>query len=59
MTGRGVDAFEVLGLPYDPDLTDVEVREAYRLWLWATHPDNGHPRGHGGPPRPWGRRRVD
>jgi hypothetical protein len=36
-----VDAFDVLGLPYDPDLTDAQVHAAYRLRLRATHPDSG------------------
>jgi hypothetical protein len=36
-----VDAFQVLGLPYDPDLTDAEVRSAYVYRLRAVHPDNG------------------
>jgi len=36
-----VDAFEVLGLGYDPDLTDAQVHAAYRRRLRATHPDNG------------------
>jgi hypothetical protein len=36
-----VDAFAVLGLPYDPDLTDAEVRSAYLVRLRAVHPDNG------------------
>ena len=37
----GVDAFRVLGLRYDPDLTDADVRRAYLLRLRAVHPDNG------------------
>ncbi len=41
MSGRGVDAFAVLGLPYDPDLTDEHVHDAYRLRLRAVHPDSG------------------
>lgn len=41
MTGRGADAFEVLGLPRDPDLDDGEVRQAYRERLRAVHPDTG------------------
>jgi hypothetical protein len=37
----GVDAFRVLGLVYDPDLTDDDVRAAYLLRLRAAHPDGG------------------
>jgi curved DNA-binding protein CbpA len=36
-----VDAFQVLGLPYDPDVTNAEVRAAYLVRLRAVHPDNG------------------
>jgi curved DNA-binding protein CbpA len=39
--GGGVDAFRVLGLHYDPDLTDADVRRAYLLRLRAVHPDSG------------------
>ncbi len=31
----------MLGLPRSPDLTDEDVRRAYRLRLRAVHPDNG------------------
>jgi hypothetical protein len=37
----GVDAFRVLGLPYSPDLTDEDVRRAYRARLRVVHPDAG------------------
>lgn len=36
-----MDAFEVLGLAYDPDLTDGQVHDAYLLRLRAVHPDSG------------------
>lgn len=39
-TQRG-DAFAVLGLPYSPDLTDDDVRRAYRARMRAVHPDAG------------------
>ncbi len=39
--GGGVDAFRVLGLHYDPDLTDADVRRAYLLRVRAVHPDSG------------------
>jgi hypothetical protein len=39
--GAGGDAFGVLGLPYFPDLTDEDVRRAYRARLRAVHPDAG------------------
>ena len=37
MTGR--DPFTVLGLPARPDLTDEQVRAAWRAIAAATHPD--------------------
>jgi hypothetical protein len=37
----GADAFAVLGLPLDPDLTDADVRFAYRARMRAVHPDAG------------------
>jgi hypothetical protein len=33
------DPFTVLGLPADPDLTDEQVRAAWRAIATATHPD--------------------
>jgi hypothetical protein len=39
--GGGADAFAVLGLPYSPDLTDEDVRRAYRARLRVVHPDAG------------------
>jgi hypothetical protein len=38
---RGGDAFAVLGLPYSPELTDDDVRRAYKTRLRAAHPDVG------------------
>jgi curved DNA-binding protein CbpA len=37
----GGDAFAVLGLPYSPDLTDEDVRRAWRARMRAVHPDAG------------------
>jgi hypothetical protein len=37
----GADAFAVLGLPYRIDLTDEDVRRAYRARMRAVHPDAG------------------
>jgi hypothetical protein len=34
-----VNPFQVLGLPVRPDLTDTEVRAAWRLIAATTHPD--------------------
>ena len=39
--GGGADAFAVLGLPRRPDLTDEDVRRAYRKRMRAVHPDAG------------------
>ena len=39
MTGPGLDPFTVLGLPARPDLTDEQVRAAWRTIAAATHPD--------------------
>jgi curved DNA-binding protein CbpA len=39
--GDGADAFAVLGLPYRIDLTDEDVRRAYRARMRAVHPDAG------------------
>ena len=34
-----MNPFTVLGLPTDPDLTDEQVRAAWRAIAAATHPD--------------------
>src|SRR5487761_1476887 len=39
MTSTG--PFTVLGLPASPDLTDAQVRAAWRAIAAATHPDRG------------------
>ena len=36
---RGADPFSVLGLPARADLTDDDVRSAWRRIAAATHPD--------------------
>lgn len=41
VTGHGVDAFAVLGIPGDPELSDGQVRRAYLRRLRAVHPDAG------------------
>jgi hypothetical protein len=37
----GADAFAVLGVPHRPDVTDEDVRRAYRARLRVVHPDAG------------------
>jgi len=37
----GLDPFTALGLPARPDLTDEQVRAAWRAIAAATHPDRG------------------
>ena len=39
MTNPRINPFHVLGLPTDPDLTDEQVRGAWRAIAAATHPD--------------------
>lgn len=39
MTSFWYDPFTVLGLPASPDLTDAQVREAWRAIATTTHPD--------------------
>ena len=39
--GLALDPFRALGLPADPELTDDDVRAAWRRIATATHPDRG------------------
>ena len=39
MTSFSYDPFTVLGLPASPELTDEQVRDAWRAIATATHPD--------------------